>query len=1804
MKRPTPNPFLFELLERRILLSADALPLPADIIEADELVTSQQVSVSPENSSIIEASPAPLPTPINLPESTEENRPAAQSTATDTSDDPTTAKLLTTESQRQEIFFINDNIDSSTQFLESLSLTEEPNTSRQVIVLDSTDNGISQITETLKDYNDVSAVHLFTHGAKGTVQLGSTWLNNDNINGYQDAISSWSDALNDQADILFFGCNLAENSDGKTLLATISSLTEADVAASNDPTGHQTLGGDWLLEYTKGEIESTIPLSQELQEDWLNLLVEETISDDFASGDYTGSTGSFEWAGDWVEIGDNGNAIGGNVYGDNGGLSIDTAKANQSLRGISRNVNISTASTVYLSYDYSTTKDDGGGYVKLQIQKNGVPTWDPPLKSYDINSSSNGSEFIDISSYISNDTTIRFISEGKNDGGNSDGTDTFSFDNIQFKFATSPLWFSTIEHVSGGGQPGLDTWRNGDILQLADPNLTFEDGIDPTNVISNGTVALASDMNTFINDDNINALHYVSTDIQVGASNYQLYAGDLLLSSIDAADYDGLSVDIGDVVVYHPDNLGNYSSGTFEILLKDLSNDGSNIRAITLIEKDTAVGDVDLEAGDFLFVEGGDPHKNHIHHFDTIDVGATSTSGTESTLFDGNRANINLEYIMGMDLVETSTTIGGRTLNSGEILLSMNTDGTAGNNALAFSENDIISISVASGTGDFTASDFLEGTEMGFSGNDERFDAFSLTVSNNAPPSATNLNSGETYTEEIALDLTNIVISDTDSTDLTASLTLSDTTAGTLSTATSGATTSTFASGVWTASGAIGDVNTLLAGVVFTPATNYDSDFTIDVDINDGTSLIKGTKIMTAISVNSAPTATNLSAAESYTEDTPLNLVNIVITDVDSTNVTAKLTLSDTGAGSLNTATSGSVTSTFAGGTWTASGALADVNILLSGVTFSPTPDYNADFSINTSVDDGVNPALTGTKNITGTAVNDAPLATNLETAQNYTEDTPLALTDIVITDVDNSTITATLTLSDSGAGSFNTATSGAVTSTYNSGTGEWVASGDVSDVNTLLAGLTFTPTPDYNSSFTIATSIDDGVALPVTGVKNITGIAADDAPTATNLNVGETYTENVALNLVDIVITEVDGEDVTATLTLRDPLAGSLNTDTSASVTSTYTGATGVWEASGNLADVNTLLAGLTFTPSVSYSSDFDIDISIDDGAGAPITGTKNMTAIGVNTAPSATNLSAAEGYTEDTALNLIDIVITDIDSPNVTATLTLTDTAAGTLSTTTAGTVTSTYDSGTGVWTASGALANVNTLLAGVTFTPTLDFNSDFTIATSVDDGFNPAVTGDKAITGTSVNDAPTATNMSTAESYTEDTVFNLTDIVIVDVDSSNVSVSLSLSNLLAGTLSTSTSGAVTSTFNAGTGVWAASGAVADVNNLLGATVFTPSLNFDKSFSIHTSVNDGIAADITGSKNMIVTPVDDAPTATNLNAAESYTEDSALNLTDIVISDVDSANVTATLTLSDVASGTLSTATSGGVTSTFDAGVWSATGALTDVNTLLAGITFTPTLNYNSEFHIGTSVDDGVNTALAGTKKITGNPIIPAGLPLTTVASVPTISAPASSAAPAEETEEEASENGPILSAEERKEEVNESKVLYAAKVTAPAVFTFDLELKQLAQSLMEIPELVEQELSNNFNTLEEQGFTLRPAFNKVADIFYKKRSVIEFELLKNSLDSLKDETTRESRIEKTVIGSAIAASTGLSAGYVIWLIRSGVLLSSLLSTMPAWQLADPLAILVGRGKESSAEADDSLAGIIKQERKKQHSVKKHKV
>jgi hypothetical protein len=84
---------------------------------------------------------------------------------------------------------------------------------------------------------------------------------------------------------------------------------------------------------------------------------------------------------------------------------------------------------------------------------------------------------------------------------------------------------------------------------------------------------------------------------------------------------------------------------------------------------------------------------------------------------------------------------------------------------------------------------------------------------------------------------------------------------------------------------------------------------------------------------------------------------------------------------------------------------------------------------------------------------------------------------------------------------------------------------------------------------------------------------------------------------------------------------------------------------------------------------------------------------------------------------------------------------------------------------------------------------------------------------------------------------------------------------------------------------------------------------------------------------------------------------------------------------------------------------------------------------------------------------------------------------------------------------------------------------------------------------------------------------------------------LDRLQEEIESFVGLETMVAGSSIAVTMGLSIGYVIWLTRGGLLLASLLSSLPAWRLIDPIAVLahLGTDDEDDRDEDESLDTIV---------------
>ncbi len=204
---------------------------------------------------------------------------------------PTDADSLDLPSSNEptlELIFIDTSLRDYQLLLDGLA---EDQTGRdfEIILLDDAEDGIEQIGDELSKFDDIDAIHILSHGSQSGVQLGSTWLRMENLDDHADDLSIWSQSLSSDADLLFYGCELAGNDTGQSLLAAIQNLTGADVAASTNNTGSSIYGVDWELEFTKGSVDTTTAIGGDVQDAWNYLMatINVTTTDDVVNGDTT-----------------------------------------------------------------------------------------------------------------------------------------------------------------------------------------------------------------------------------------------------------------------------------------------------------------------------------------------------------------------------------------------------------------------------------------------------------------------------------------------------------------------------------------------------------------------------------------------------------------------------------------------------------------------------------------------------------------------------------------------------------------------------------------------------------------------------------------------------------------------------------------------------------------------------------------------------------------------------------------------------------------------------------------------------------------------------------------------------------------------------------------------------------------------------------------------------------------------------------------------------------------------------------------------------------------------------------------------------------------------------------------------------------------------------------------------------------------------------------------------------------------------------------------------------------------------------
>jgi hypothetical protein len=94
---------------------------------------------------------------------------------------------------------------------------------------------------------------------------------------------------------------------------------------------------------------------------------------------------------------------------------------------------------------------------------------------------------------------------------------------------------------------------------------------------------------------------------------------------------------------------------------------------------------------------------------------------------------------------------------------------------------------------------------------------------------------------------------------------------------------------------------------------------------------------------------------------------------------------------------------------------------------------------------------------------------------------------------------------------------------------------------------------------------------------------------------------------------------------------------------------------------------------------------------------------------------------------------------------------------------------------------------------------------------------------------------------------------------------------------------------------------------------------------------------------------------------------------------------------------------------------------------------------------------------------------------------------------------------------------------------------------------------------------------------------------RSSLQSPALFDALDQLREGMQEQSRTDALVVATTTAASLGLSVGYVLWLLRGGVLITSMLSSLPAWRLVDPLPILGRLDEDDEEDEDDSIESLL---------------
>jgi hypothetical protein len=108
----------------------------------------------------------------------------------------------------------------------------------EAYIIDQENDGIEQISQALKQYQNIDAVHIISHGSPGCLYLGNSQLSLDTLNNYLGCLQQWN-----IKNLLLYGCSVAAGDAGTEFIEKLHNITGAEIAASKSLTGSAIQGG-------------------------------------------------------------------------------------------------------------------------------------------------------------------------------------------------------------------------------------------------------------------------------------------------------------------------------------------------------------------------------------------------------------------------------------------------------------------------------------------------------------------------------------------------------------------------------------------------------------------------------------------------------------------------------------------------------------------------------------------------------------------------------------------------------------------------------------------------------------------------------------------------------------------------------------------------------------------------------------------------------------------------------------------------------------------------------------------------------------------------------------------------------------------------------------------------------------------------------------------------------------------------------------------------------------------------------------------------------------------------------------------------------------------------------------------------------------------------------------------------------------------------------------------------------------------------------------------------------------------------